>query len=256
MIAHSGVRITVAFSGTGGGFKRFCAGEIAISDASRPISQEEIDACAAAGVDYLEIPVAYDGLSVVANPAADFVECLSIDELRRIWEPDSNVSSWSDVRAGFPDREIHLFGPGTDSGTFDYFTEEVVGTAKASRTDFQASEDDNVLVLGVAGDEGSLGYFGYAYYAENQGRLKLLGVDGGEGCVLPSDDSIEDGTYPLARPLLIYVRTDALARPEVQAFVEFYLTEAPQLVPTTGYHSLPAEQYQESLAQVSAVVGM
>jgi phosphate transport system substrate-binding protein len=256
MLTNPGVRITVAFSGTGGGFKRFCAGETAISDASRPITQGEMDACAAAGVEYLELPVAYDGLSVVANPAADFVECLSIDELRRIWQPDSDVSSWSDVRAGFPDRELHLFGPGTDSGTFDYFTEEVVGTAKASRTDFQASEDDNVLVLGVAGDEGSLGYFGYAYYAENQGRLKLLGVDGGGGCVLPSDATIEDGTYPLARPLLIYVRTDALARPEVQAFVEFYLTQAPELVPSTGYHSLPAERYQESLSEVSALVGM
>ena len=256
MIANPGVRITVAFSGTGGGFKRFCVGEIPIADASREISQEEIDACEAAGVDYLEIPVAFDGLSVVTHPAADFVECLTMEELKAVWEPNSAVSSWADVRAGFPDREIRLYGPGTDSGTFDYFTEEVVGEAKASRTDFQASEDDNVLVQGVAGDQSSLGYFGYAYYLENQESLKLLGVDGGSGCVVPNDDTIEDDSYPLARPLLIYVRTDAVARPEVQAFLEFYLTEAPQLVPSTGYHSLPAERYEESLAAVSSAVGM
>jgi len=256
MIANPGVRVTVAFSGTGGGFKRFCAGETSISDASRPITQEEIETCAAAGIEYLEIPVAYDGLSVVTNPSADFVECLTMEELKRVWEPESTVASWADLRSGFPARELRLFGPGTDSGTFDYFTEEVVGTAKASRTDFQASEDDNVLVQGVAGDEGSLGYFGYAYYAENQERLKLLGVDAGGGCVRPSDATIEDGTYPLARPLLIYVRSDALARPEVQAFVRFYLTEAPQLVPSTGYHPLPAERYEAGLAMLPGAAGM
>jgi len=256
MIANPGVRITVALSGTGGGFKRFCAGEIPIADASREISQEEIDACGAAGIDYMEIPVAFDGLSVVTNPTADFVECLSMEELRAVWEPNSAVSSWADLRAGFPDREIRLYGPGTDSGTFDYFTEEVVGEAKASRTDFQASEDDNVLVQGVAGDEGSLGYFGFAYYVQNQQRLKLLGVDAGGGCVKPSDATIEDGTYRLARPLLIYVRLDALAEPAVQAFLEFYLTEAPLIVPSTGYHALPAERYEESLAALSSAIGM
>jgi phosphate transport system substrate-binding protein len=187
-IANPDVRVTVGFSGSGGGFKRFCAGETDVSDASRPINEQETATCAAAGIDFTEVTVAWDGLSVIVNPANDFVTCLTTQELRRIWEPGSTVSTWSDVRPEWPDEEINLYGPGTDSGTFDYFTETINGESGASRPDFQASEDDNILVQGVAGDEYALGYFGYAYYVENSDRLKLVQVDGGTGCVAPSDD--------------------------------------------------------------------
>jgi len=254
--ANRGVRVTVGISGTGGGFKRFCAGETDISDASRPIKASEMEACAAAGVDFLELPVAYDGLSVVVNPANDFVSCLTVEELRRIWEPGSRVRTWRDVRSSFPPEEIRLYGPGVDSGTFDYFTETVVGESGASRPDYQASEDDNVLVQGVAGDRYALGYFGFAYYFENQDKLKLVAVDGGEGCVLPSHDAIEDGSYrPLSRPLFVYVNTASLARPEVKAFMEYYMTHASELVPPTGYIALGAELYDENLARLSTVTG-
>ena len=196
--------------------------------------------------------MAWDGLSVIVNPANDFVQCLTVEELRRIWAPDGGVSTWSDVRAAWPDEEIRLYGPGTDSGTFDYFTETVLGESGASRPDFQASEDDNILVQGVAGDRYALGYFGYAYYAENQERLKLLEIDGGAGCVAPSDVTIEDGTYaPLARPLFVYVKHSALQRPEVRAYVDFMLSEAAMLVPATGYHALSEAQYQEGLAMIA-----
>lgn len=245
--AHPRARVTVGQSGTGGGFERFCAGETDVSDASREITAEEAAACAEAGIDFVELPVAVDGLSVVTHPSNDFVDCLTIEELRRVWQPDSGVETWRDIRSEWPAEEIELFGPGTDSGTFDYFTEAVVGEAKASRPDFQASEDDNILVQGVSGDDQSLGYFGYAYYAENQERLKLIAVDAGEGCVQPSDATIEAGEYPLARPLFIYVSLGSLDEPTVREFVAFYMESASELVPATGYHPLSGEEYQESL---------
>jgi len=247
------VRVTVGFSGTGGGFKRFCAGEIDISDASREISEAERAACEAAGVAFVEIPVAWDGLSVVVNPANDFVECLTVPELEAMWRPGSSVRTWRDVRPEFPAEPVQLYGPGTDSGTFDYFTEVVVGEAKASRNDFQASEDDNILVQGVAGDRYALGYFGYAYFRENRDRLKLVAVDGGEGCVLPSDETVSDGSYaPLSRPLYMYVSRRAAERPEVRAFVDFMLEHAPDLVPATGYLALDRARYQALKAEFDA----
>ena len=246
------VRVTVGQSGTGGGFKRFCAGETDISDASRPIKDTEKQVCDAAGLSYVEFPVAYDGLSIVTNPKNDFVTCLTTAELKKIWEPDSKVKNWSDVRAGFPKQPIKLFGPGTASGTFDYFTEEITGKTGASRPDYTASEDDNVLVQGVEGDQYSLGYFGYAYYSENQARLKLIGVDGGSGCVTPSQETVKGGQYkPLSRPLFIYVTSKAMARPEVQAFVKFYNEHANELIPQVGYVPLDAPRYQENASKVT-----
>jgi len=255
-LAYPNVRITVGFSGTGGGFQRFCGGETDISNASRPINDNERAACAAAGIEFTQISVAWDGLSVIVNPANDFVECLTIQELRRIWQPSSSVRTWRDVRSSWPSEEIDLYGPGTDSGTFDYFTETINGEAGASRADYQASEDDNILVQGVAGDRYALGYFGYAYYAENTDRLKLVAVDGGGGCVRPSDATIEDGTYaPLARPLFMFVKHSAMERPAVRAYVEFLLQVAPTLVPTTGYHALSDAEYQATLDELAEAAG-
>ncbi|HEY8380251.1 MAG TPA: PstS family phosphate ABC transporter substrate-binding protein [Nannocystis sp.] len=246
-----GVQVTVGVSGTGGGFKRFCAGETAISNASRPIKATERGACEAAGVRYLELPVAYDGIAVVANPSNDFVECLTVEELRRIWQPGSLVRRWSDVRPGWPATEIRLYGPGTDSGTFDYFTGEVVGEEGASRPDYTASENDNVLVQGVSGDPGALGYFGFAYYEESADQLKLLGVDNGEGCVQPTVDAIRTGRYaPLSRQVFIYVNEAALARPEVAAFVRFYLEHAGVLAREVGYVPLEPSMYRDGLQKV------
>ena len=254
--ANQAVRVSVGISGTGGGFKRLCAGEIDLSNASRPIKDSEREACAAAGVEFTELPVAWDGLSVITNPANDFVQCLTVDELRKIWEPSSNVKTWRDVRGEWPAEEIQLYGPGTDSGTFDYFTEAVMGEAGASRPDYQASEDDNILVQGISGDLHSLGYFGYAYVAENAGRLKLVAVDGGNGCVTPSDATIADQTYaPLSRPLFVYVSHAALARPEVMAYVAFLVQNAQTVVPSTGYHALTPEEYAADLAKLTAVAG-
>lgn len=245
------VRVMVGFSGTGGGFKRFCAGETQVSNASRHITQAERELCARNGVDFVEMQVAIDGLAVVANPASTFVECLTVEELRRMWEPGSQVNNWSQVRDGFPDAPIKLYGPGTNSGTFDYFTEAIMGRERASRSDFTASEDDNVLVAGVEGDRNALGYFGYAYYAENTGRLKAVAVDNGQGCVYPTPDAVESGQYaPLARPLFIYVDRAALARPEVAAFVRFYMEHAPTLVPEVGYVPVDASIYQRNLSEI------
>jgi phosphate transport system substrate-binding protein len=255
-IANPEVRVTVGFSGTGGGFERFCAGETDMSNASRPIDDEEREACAAAGVEFTELEVAWDGLSVIANPANDFVTCLTTAELRRIWEPGSTVRTWRDVRPEWPSEAIRLYGPGTDSGTFDYFTEVINGETGASRPDYQASEDDNILVQGVVGDRYSLGYFGYAYYTESADRLKLVQVDSGAGCVAPSEATITDGTYaPLSRPLYIYVKHAALARPEVRAYVTYMLSQASVLVPSTGYHPLSAAEYSAALARIVEVAG-
>jgi phosphate transport system substrate-binding protein len=251
---HEGaVRVTVGSSGTGGGFKRFCAGEVDISNASRAIKDTEAEACRQAGIEYVEMPIAFDGLSVVVNPKNSFAQCLTVAELKKVWEPGSKVQRWSQVRVGFPDQPLKLYGPGTNSGTFDYFTEAIAGKAQASRADYTASEDDNVLVQGVAGDENGLGYFGYAYYAENKQRVKLLGVDGGSGCVTPTPETIKNGTYkPLSRPLFIYVSKKALARPEVQAFIRFYNENAALLVPEVGYVPREANEYQENLGKLGA----
>ncbi|HSL72742.1 MAG TPA: PstS family phosphate ABC transporter substrate-binding protein [Longimicrobiales bacterium] len=253
MREQSGVTVTVGQSGTGGGFKRFCAGETDISNASRPIKDTEAQLCQQNSVQFVEVPVAYDGLSIVVNPQNDFATCLTVAELKKIWEPGSKVTKWSDVRAGFPAQPIKLYGPGTASGTFDYFTEEITGATGASRPDYTASEDDNVLVQGVEGDRYSLGYFGYAYYVENQGRLKLLGVDAGAGCVTPTQETVKSLQYkPLSRPLFIYVSNKALARPEVGAFTRFYVEHAAELVPQVGYSPLDAAIYQENLGKLTS----
>ena len=242
------VQVNVGISGTGGGFKRFTSGGTDISDASRTIKDAEAAEAAKNGVEYLELRVATDGLSVVVNPTNDFVECLTVEELKRIWEPNSGIDNWSQVRAGFPDRRISLYGPGTDSGSFDYFTEEIVGEVQASRPDYTASEDDNVLVLGVSGDRNGLGYFGYAFLIQNEDKVKAVGIDAGEGCVSPTAATIEAGEYlPLSRPLFIYVNRESLARPEVLAFVEFYMENAAQLATEVGYIRLSEAEYQGNL---------
>ena len=243
-LLNQGIRLTVGFSGTGGGFKRFCNGELDLTGASRPISRTEMDECAAFGIEYLEIPIALDGLSVVVNPSNDFADCLTVEELRRMWEPGSTVRTWRDVRSTFPAEPIVLYGPGTDSGTFDYFTEAVMGRSGSSRPDYQASENDNILVMGINGDRYSLGYFGYNYYVENRERVKLVGVDGGTGCVQPNEESVRTGTYaPLSRPLFMYVTLEDLVRPEIRAFLEFALDNAHLLIPPTGYLPLPEQDY-------------
>jgi phosphate transport system substrate-binding protein len=247
-----GVRTTVGVSGTGGGFKRFLAGETDINDASRPISDSEKEIAAANGLEYLEIAVAYDGLSIVVNPANTWVDHLTTAELQMIWQPGSTVDSWNDIRAEWPDQPIRLYGAGTDSGTFDYFTEVINGEAGASRADYTASENDNVLVTGIAGDENALGYFGYAYYQENQDKLKLVPIDNGSGPILPDHTTINDGTYaPLSRPLFIYLSKAGAAKPQVRAFVEFYLEIAPQIVDEVGYIPLPAADYAADKAALA-----
>jgi phosphate binding protein len=250
-LVNSGVQVPVGVSGTGGGFEKFCAGETDISDASRPIKTEEAEICADNGIEFIEIPVAFDGLSVMVNPANDWVECLTVEELNTIWAPESEgeITSWSDVRDDFPDEELVLYGPGTDSGTYDYFTDVINGEEGASRGDFTGSEDDNVLVQGIAGTESALGFFGYAYYVENQDVLKLVGVDdgdpdNGDGCIEPSEETINNGTYqPLSRPIFIYVKVESAERPEVQAFVDFYLNEGPSIIPEIGYVAFSSDFY-------------
>ena len=247
--SHPDVRVNVGISGTGGGFKRFAAGETDISDASRPIKDSEAQTAADNGVEYVEFQVAIDGLSVVVNKDNTWVDYLTVEELDMIWNPNSTVFSWNDIREEWPDQPIHLYGPGTDSGTFDYFTEVVVGEVDASRADFTASEDDNVLVQGIAGDTYALGYFGYAYYVENTDMLKIVPIDSGSGPVTPSDATINAGQYtPLSRPLFIYVSKAALARAEVKSFVRFYMENAIQLVTEVGYTPYPSSVYEQNLA--------
>ncbi|MDO8615186.1 MAG: PstS family phosphate ABC transporter substrate-binding protein [Dehalococcoidia bacterium] len=246
-----GVDVVVGIAGTGGGFKKICNGETDFNDASRPVKDAETQACAAKNIELVEFQVAFDGLSVLVNPANDFAECLTVAELKSIWQPGSTIKNWKDVRAGFPDMPLTLYGPDTDSGTFDYFTEVINGEAKASRPDYTASADDNTLVQGIAGDDNALGYFGFAYYEENQDKLKLLGVDAGSGCVQPSRETILDESYaPLSRPLFVYVRGDALERPEVKAFMRFYLENGKQLVGEVGYVEAPDSVYQQELAKL------
>lgn len=248
-----GVRVTVGVSGTGGGFKRFCVGETDISDASRPIKESEVECAEANGVAYVELPVAYDGIAIVANPANKFLKDITVAELTRIWSADGGVTTWRDVRPDWPADKIALYGPGTDSGTFDYFVEVILGKEGSVRPDFTASEDDNVLVQGVAGDANSLGFFGFAYYVENRSKLKLIGVDGGNGVVAPSDKTINDGSYaPLSRPIFIYVSEKAAKRPEVDAFVNFYMENAATLAAEVGYVALPARVYELARGRYTA----
>ncbi len=250
---HREVKITVGISGTGGGFKKFCNGETDLQDASRAIKDSEKEACAAAGIAYEEFQVGLDGLTVVVNPANNFAQCLTVEQLKTIWDAGSAVKSWNQVDPSFPDQPLALYGPGTDSGTFDFFTEVVNGEAKRSRSDYTASEDDNVLVQGVSGDVNALGYFGLAYYIENQDRLKSVAIDGGGGCVEPSFEAVNKGEYaPLSRPLYIYVRKAALERPEVLEFVKFYLTNAPTLVSEVGYVAVPQNVYDAGLGLLTA----
>lgn len=249
------VRVTVGISGTGGGFKKFSAGETDISGASRPIKDIEKELAEANNIEYIELPIAFDGISVVVSADNDFVDCLTVEELQMIWEPASKVTKWSDIRPEWPNKNINLYAPGTDSGTFDYFTEVINGKGGASRSDFTASEDDNVLVVGVANDKYALGYFGYAYYVENQDRLKVVSIDGGNGCNSPTDITINNGTYsPLSRPIFIYVNTASLQKPEVEEFVRFYLTEGVELIPQVGYIPLPSSYYTQGLEKVDQVV--
>jgi phosphate transport system substrate-binding protein len=240
------VKVTVGIAGTGGGFKKFCRGETDISDASRPILKQEMETCKNAGVQYIELPVAYDALTVMVNPKNDWVKTLTVPDLKKMWEPSAQgkVTNWNQVRSEWPNAPLKLFGPGADSGTFDYFTEAVVGKAKSSRGDFTASEDDNVLVQGIANDRNALGYFGFAYYVENQNKLKAVPIDGGKGPVGPSAKTVEDGTYqPLSRPIFIYVSKKSMDKPEVREFVEFYLKNAPALVKQVKYVPLPQSVY-------------
>jgi phosphate transport system substrate-binding protein len=240
------VKVTVGIAGTGGGFKKFCRGETDISDASRPILKQEMEACKGAGIEYFELPIAYDALTVIVNPKNDWVKALTVPDLKKMWEPSAQgkVTNWNQVRSEWPNAPLKLFGPGADSGTFDYFTEAIVGKAKSSRGDFTASEDDNVLVQGIINDRNALGYFGFSYYVENQNKLKAVPIDVGKGPVAPSPKTVEDGTYqPLSRPIFIYVSKKSMDKPEVREFVEFYLKNAPALVKQVKYVPLPQSVY-------------
>lgn len=247
-VEQSDVRTSVGVSGTGGGFKKFCNGETDMSNASRPIKDSEIAECKKNGVEYLQMTVALDGLSVLVNPKNTWVTCLTTDELNKIWQPEAQnkITNWSQIRPGFPDKALKLYGPGTDSGTFDYFTDEIVGEEGKSRSDYTASEDDNVLVQGISGDQGALGYFGFAYYEENTDKLSLVGVDPGSGCIEPTRETINNGTYkPLSRPLFVYVSKKSITRPEVVAFVDFYLENVNEFVESVGYIEIPTETLAE-----------
>ncbi|MGE5690000.1 MAG: PstS family phosphate ABC transporter substrate-binding protein [Pseudomonadota bacterium] len=253
---NSGVQVTVGISGTGGGFERFCAGETDISDASRPIKDEEEQACKAKGVEHVEFQIANDALTVVVNKENDWAKCLTVDELAKIWAPGSKVGNWNQVRPSFPDQELKLFGPGTDSGTFDYFTGEINGEEGASRSDYSPSEDDNVIVQGVSGEKGGLGYFGFSYFEENQDTLNAVEVDGGNGCVAPSVETAQDGSYkPLSRPLFVYVKQASFDKPEVKAFVEYMLDNADTIAGETQYVPLTQEQIDTAKAAFEQASG-
>jgi phosphate transport system substrate-binding protein len=248
------IKVTVGISGTGGGFKKFCRGETDISDASRPILKKEMEDCKAAGVEYYELPVAFDALTVVVNPKNSFIKQLTIAEMKKMWEPaaQGKVTRWNQVNPAWPDQPMKLFGPGADSGTFDYFTEAVVGKSKSSRGDFTASEDDNVLVQGVSRDVNGLGYFGFAYYVENKDKLKAVPIVNEKGqAVAPSMEAVEKGSYsPLARPIFIYVNAKSLAKPEVREFTEYYMKNGAQLSKEVKYVPLPAKAYTQAWEHV------
>jgi phosphate transport system substrate-binding protein len=249
------IKVTVGISGTGGGFKKFCRGETDIQDASRPILKQEMESCKGAGIEYVELPVAFDALTVIVNPKNTWSPSMTVAELKKVWEPaaQGKITHWNQVRANWPNAPLKLFGAGADSGTFDYFTEAITGKAKSSRGDFTASEDDNVLVQGVANDINALGFFGFAYYAENSKKLKAVAVDNGKGPVGPSEKSVLDGTYqPLSRPIYIYVSKKALAKPEVREFAEFYLKNAPKLVKEVKYVPLPDKVYALGASRVKS----
>ncbi len=245
--ARGGARVTVGESGTGGGFRKFCRGETQIQGASRPILTQEIEACAATGVEYVEIPIAFDGLTIVVHPSNP-VRAATLAELRRAWEPaaERSITNWRQVNPQWPDMAMPLYGAGTASGTFDFFTEAVVGEAKKSRTDYTPTEDDNVTVQGVLSNPGAMGYFGYAYYEQNSQRLTALTIDG----VAPTPQTIADGSYPLARPVFIYVNAEALRRPQVLRFVLHYVENAATLTPRVGYVPLPASAYETFATRV------
>jgi len=252
--SNPGLKVVVGISGTGGGFKKFHRGETDISDASRPILAAEMEECKKSGIEYIELPVAFDALTVMVHPSNSFVEMLSIPELKKMWEPQAQerITKWNQVRSDWPDAPLKLYGAGSDSGTFDYFTEATVGKAKSSRGDYTASEDDNVLVQGIANDKNALGYFGYAYYAENKSKLRAVPIVNHEGTpVLPSQEGVMKGTYtPLSRPIFIYVNKKSLERPEVRKFVDFYLKEGAKLAKEVKYIPLPADAYEKGLARV------
>ena len=255
---QSGVNVTVGTSGTGGGFERFCNGETEISNASRPIKEEEeAPICQENGVEYTEFQVAVDALTVAVNAENDWVTCLTTEQLKAIWEPGSKIKNWQDVPGGdYPDQPLTLAGPGTDSGTFDYFTDEINGEEGASRSDYTASEDDNVIVQAVAGEQGGLGYFGYTYYEENQDSLKALEIDSGDGCVAPSVETAQAGEYtPLARPLYVYVKNEAMGQPEVQEFMRFYLENLESVAETAKYIPLTEEQKSEQMTKLEELAG-
>ena len=256
-IANKGkINVTVGISGTGGGFKKFCRGEIDIANASRPIVKKEMDACREAGVKYIELPIAYDALTVVINPKNDWIKSISVDELKKIWEPaaQGKITTWKQVNPAWPNEPLKLYGAGADSGTFDYFTEAIVGKAKSSRGDYTASEDDHVLVQGVSRDKNALGYFGYSYYAENSKKLKAVPIveKAGAPAVTPSIETVMDGSYqPLARPIFIYINAASLDKPEVKAFIDFYLDKGPALIKQVKFVPLPEKAYTLSKANVA-----
>jgi phosphate transport system substrate-binding protein len=253
--ANAGTRVTVGVSGTGAGFRKFCAGETDISNASRPIVQKEIDACKEKGIRFIELPISYDGLAVVVNPQNTWATQLTTEELKKIWEPGSKINNWSQVRAGFPNQPLRLFGPGAASGTFDYFTEAINGKAKAIRTDFTPSEDDNVLVQGVARDKGALAYFGKAYLEENKTRVKAVAIvpPGKTAGVLPTDKTVQDASYtPLSRPLFIYVSAKSAARPEVSKFVSYVMQNGAKFTKEAKYVAFPGGAYTKLMTRFTA----
>lgn len=247
------IQVTNGISGTGGGFERFTAGETDISNASRPIDEEEIALAEENGVEFYEFLVALDGLSVIVNPENDFADCLTVEQLNQLWAPDSTVTMWSELDPEWPEEAIELYGAGTDSGTFDFFTEEINGEAGASRTDYQATEDDNVTVQGVAGNPFALGYLGYSYVQENPDAVRAVAIDGGEGCVEPTPETVLDGSYaPLSRPLYIYVNAESLQRPEVQEFLRFYLASASETAGLVGFIQIPADRQVNQQVKLEA----
>ena len=253
ILSDGNVRVTVGVSGTGGGFKKFCNGETQISDASRPIKASEVQLCADAGVDYIEIPVAIDGLTVIVNKDNTWAQCMTVEELNTMWAPEAEdvVTQWDQVRPGWPSDKMEMYAPGVDSGTFDYFTETIGGESGASRGDFTASEDDNLIIQGVSGGKNSVGYLGYSYYVENAEKLNAVEIDGGSGCIAPTDEAINNGTYaPLSRPLFIYVREDAASTPHIAEFVRYFLgKEGQALAAEVGYIPYPQNVYDLALAK-------
>ncbi len=252
-----GVDVTVGISGTGGGFEKFCNGETDLSDASREIKDEEAAACKAKNIDYESFRVATDALTVVVNKDNDWIDCITTDQLKAIWGPGSKINNWKDVPGGdYPDQKLTLTGPGTDSGTFDYFTAEINGEEDASRTDYNATEDDNVTVTAVSGDKGGMGYFGFSYFEQNQDTLKALAIDGGNGCVEPSVEAAQDATYtPLSRPLFVYVNKDEITRPEVAAFLTYYIDNATQIAQDAQFVPLTDEQESEAKSTLEGALG-